>query len=153
MIIGNMQDDISDVELKQRWRLYWIHCVFEFSNIKLQQMSWVEGNDANWPTAEGWPSSFDECMSAYFDNLALDNGYAKAVEDGNVSLVEANKAKAFSKLAYTYLEPSEDPVEILEDEEWKEIVVLAKEFWDYLKATVTSQREIDLIKQLESGFC
>ena len=152
MLMGNMQDDISDVELKQRWRLYWIHCVFEFSNIKLQRMSWIEGEDANWPNDEGWPSSFEECISAYFDNLALDDGYDKAVESGNISKEEAIKADAFTKLAYTYLEPSEDPAEILEDEEWLEVVSLAKEFWDYLKRSVSSNREIALIKKLEQEY-
>lgn len=147
-----MQDDISDVELKQRWRLYWIHCIFEFSNTKLQRMSWVEGSEANWPNDEAWPSSFDECMSAYFDNLALDDGYEKAVTQGNVSKQEADKAAAFNKLAYAYLEPSEDPEEILQDEAWLEVVALAKALWDYLKSSVRSQREMDLIKKLENGF-
>lgn len=153
MIMSNMQDDISDVELKQRWRLYWIHCLFEFSNEKLQYMSWVEGADANWPLGEDWPSSFDECISAYFDNLALDDGYEKAVKQGNVSQAEADKAEAFNKLAYAYLEPSEDPKEILEDEAWLEVVTLAQEFWNYLKQTVRSQREMDLIVKLEEAFC
>ena len=147
-----MQDDISDVELKQRWRLYWIHCLFEFSNVKLQHMSWVEGSHAKWSNEEGWPSSFDECQSAYFDNLALDDGYDKAVASGNVSQDEADKADAFNKLAFAYLEPSEDPVEILADEDWLEVVTSAKEFWNYLKGSVTSQREIDLIQKLEKEF-
>jgi len=151
--MGNMQDDISDVELKQRWRLYWIHCIFEFSNTKLQGMSWIEGSDARWPNDEAWLSSFDECNSAYFDNLALDDGYAKAVAAGNVSQEESDKAEAFTKLAYSYIEPSEDPAEILEDTQWLEVVALAKVFWNYLKSTVSSQREIDLIKKLEKDYC
>ena len=76
-----LTEDISDVELKQRWRLYWIHCIFEFSTIKLQKMSWVEGPEAIWPNDEVWESSFGECMSAYFDTLALDDAYAKAISD------------------------------------------------------------------------
>jgi hypothetical protein len=152
MLMGNMQDDISDIELKQRWRLYWIHCIFEFSNIKLQRMSWVEGSYAHWPDEEGWPSSFDECMSAYFDNLALDDGYEKAVALGNVSNEEATHAEHFNTLAYSYIEPSEDPEEILAEQEWQDIVSVAKEFWDYLKVTVSSQREIDLIKSLETKY-
>ncbi len=152
MLMGNMQDDISDIELKQRWRLYWIHCIFEFSSTKLQHMSWIEGAEADWPNGEAWPSSFEECISAYFDNLALEDGYDKAVEAGNVSQDEADKASAFNKLAYFYLEPSEDPQEILEDEEWMEVVALAKELWNYLKTSVTSQREIDLIEKLEKDF-
>lgn len=147
-----LSEDISDIELKQRWRLYWIHCIFEFSNTKLQKMSWIEGAKANWPNEEGWPSSFDECMSAYFDTLALDDAYIKAIQAGNVSQDEANMAHSFHMQALLYDEPSEDPESILEDPEWMEVVESAKSFWDYLKTTVTEQREIDLIKKLEKEF-
>lgn len=147
-----LTEDISDVELKQRWRLYWIHCIFEFSTVKLQKMSWVEGPEAIWPDGEVWESSFGECMSAYFDTLALDDVYAKALAAGNVSQEEANRANTFHMLALLYDEPSENPDEILNDPEWMEVVESAKEFWDYLKSTVTSQREIDLIKKLEQEF-
>ena len=146
------QADISDVELKQRWRLYWIHTIFEFSNLKLQEMSWIEGENASWGDAEVWYSSFDECISAYFDNLALDDQYAKALLAGNVSEEEAQTAASFTTLAYAYLEPSEDPKEILTDPEWLEVVSLAKVFWNYLKTTVTSEREITLMQSLEKEF-
>lgn len=138
-------EDISDLELKQRWRLYWIHCIFEFSNIKLQKISWIEGSEA-------WPSSFEECFSAYFDDLALDDAYIKAIKAGNVTVEEANRANAFHSLAYVYLEPDDNPEMILEDLEWMEVVESAKEFWDYLKGTVTSQREIDLMDKLEKEY-
>jgi len=148
----NLTQDISDIELKQRWRLYWIHCVFEFSSIRLQKMSWIQKSQATWPDGEIWHSSFEECISAYFDNLALDDAYEKAILQGNVSQEEADKAKAFHTLAYSYIEPSEDPQEVLDDAEWIEIVHLAKEFWDYLKTSVDSQREIDLMQKLEKDF-
>ena len=148
----NLTQDISDVELKQRWRLYWIHCIFEFSNIKLQKMSWIQSSDTIWPNDEIWHSSFEECISAYFDNLALDDVYIKALEQGNVSKEEVEQATAFHILAYRYIEPSENPQEILEDEQWLEVITLAKEFWNYLKAHVTSQREIDLMQKLEKDF-
>lgn len=138
-------EDISDVELKQRWRLYWIQCIFEFSNLKLQRMAWIEG-------CEAWPSSFEACFSAYFDDLALDDNYIKAIKAGNVSQEEANAVNAFHTLAYVYGEPDDNPESILEDLEWMKIVELAKEFWTYLRATVTSQREIDLMNQLEKDF-
>lgn len=140
-----LTEDISDVELKQRWRLYWIHCIFEFSNITLQRMAWIEGS-------QEWPSSFDECMSAYFDTLALDDAYVKAIEAGNVTKEEAMMAHSFHMLALLYDEPSENPEMILNDSEWLKVVESAKEFWDYLKRTVTSQREMDLIKKLEKDF-
>lgn len=145
----NLQADISDVELKQRWRLYWIHCIFEFSNVKLQEMSWVQGAEANWPNGEVWESSFEECMSAYFDNLALNDAYEKAIECGNVSQEEANQANTFHTLAVFYDEPDDNPETILQDPEWLEVVTSAKEFWQYLKKTVSSQREIDLMSKLE----
>lgn len=148
----NLHNDISDVELKQRWRLYWIHCIFEFSNINLQKISWLENSETIWPEDEVWDSSFEECISAYFDNLALDDAYVKAIKEGNVSQEEADKANKFHMLAYLYIEPSEDPMDILEDEEWIEIVRSAKVFWDYLKENVSSQREIDLMSKLEKYF-
>ena len=145
----NLQADISDIELKQRWRLYWIHCIFEFSNAKLQEMSWVQGSDADWPNGEVWESSFGECISAYFDNLALDDAYEKSVQCGNVSKEEAEKASTFHTLAVFYDEPDENPETLLKDPEWLEVVASAKVFWDYLKSTVTSQREIDLMNKLD----
>ena len=145
----NLQADISDIELKQRWRLYWIHCIFEFSNAKLQEMSWVQGSDADWPNGEVWESSFSECISAYFDNLALDDAYEKSVQCGNVSKEEAEKASTFHTLAVFYDEPDENPETLLKDPEWLEVVASAKVFWDYLKSTVTSQREIDLMNKLD----
>jgi len=147
-----LSEDISDKELKQRWRLYWIQCVFEFSNIKLQKMSWIEGSEADWPDDEGWPSSFEECLSAYFDNLALYDAYVKAIEAGNVSKQEADKAHDFHQLAYLYDEPGENPEDILHDAEWIKVVESAKKFWDYLKVSVSSQREIDLMKKLEKDY-
>ena len=147
-----MQEDISEKELTQRWRLYWIHCIFEFSNTKLQEMAWIEGSEAAWPNDEDLSSSFEECNSSYFDNLDLYGGYVKAVECGNVSKDEAEKANTFHTLAALYDEPGENPEEILKDPEWREVVASAKEFLDYLKATVTSEREISLMKKLEKDF-
>ena len=141
-----LQDDISDIELKQRWRLYWIHCIFEFSHIGLQKSSWVEGSKA-------WESSFSECMGAYFDNLNLYAGYENALKSNNVSQKEANEVNTFHTLAYLYEAPNQEAQTILEDEEWLEVVEVAKVFWDYLKLHVTFTREIELIKSLEKEFC
>ena len=148
-----MQEDIIEKELTQRWRLYWIHCIFEFSNTKLQEMAWIEGPEANWPNNEDLSSSFEEYNSSYFDNLDLYNGYIKAVERGNVSKDEADRVNAFHTLAALYDEPSDNPEDILKDSEWMEVVESAKDFWTYLKTTVTSEREIDLMKKLEKEFC
>ena len=148
----NLTEDISDIELKQRWRLYWIHCIFEFSNSSLQRMSWTQCSEVSWPDNEPWESSFEECTSAYFDNLSLYDEYEKAIEMGNVSKEEAEEAKVFHALAYSYIEPSEDPKEILQDVEWIQITEEAKAFWRYLKNTVSSQREITLMNQLEKDF-
>ncbi|UCN01504.1 hypothetical protein LCX93_06185 [Sulfurimonas sp. SWIR-19] len=152
MLMANLQDDISDVELKQRWRLYWITTIFEFSNLKLQEMAWVYPQTAKWPEDEVWSSSFDECISAYFEILALDDAYEKAVRHANVSKQEADHAKKFHQLAAFYMEPDANPQEILQDEEWLRVVSAAKEFWEYLKKNVTSQREKDLMNNLEKKF-
>ncbi|MDF1877600.1 hypothetical protein JHD47_07185 [Sulfurimonas sp. SAG-AH-194-L11] len=139
------QADISDVELKQRWRLYWINCIFDFSSLKFQELSWVNHS-------KKWPSSFDECNAAYFDNLGLYKGYAQAIQAGNVSEIEATKASPFHDLANFYDVPSQNPQEILKDEEWLEIVAAANVLWDYLKSTLTEPREVERIAKLEKEF-
>ena len=144
-----MQDDISDLELKQRWRLYWIHSIFEFSNIKLQELSWIQGSKADWPNEEVWESSYQECISSYFDTLGLYDAYEKALKSSHISHEELDAAREFHTLAAFYEEPSQDPEIILKDEEWLELVASAKEFWEYLKNRVTSPREIELVQKLE----
>jgi len=139
------QADISDVELKQRWRLYWINCIFDFSSLKFQELSWVNNS-------EKWPSSFTECNAAYFDNLGLYKGYEKAIQAGSVSKEEAQKASLFHDLANFYDEPSMDPKDILSDEEWLEVVEAAKVLWTYLKETLTQAREVEHMEKLEKEF-
>ncbi|MDF1884156.1 hypothetical protein JHD49_09410 [Sulfurimonas sp. SAG-AH-194-C21] len=139
------QADISDVELKQRWRLYWINCIFDYSSLKFQELSWVNNS-------QKWPSSFAECTSAYFDNLGLYKGYAQAIAAGNVSEVEAQKASTFHDLANFYDEPSQNPRDILGDEEWLEVVEAAAILWVFLKDTLSEPREIQLIEKLEKEF-
>jgi len=128
-----MQDDVSDIELKQRWRLYWIETIYEIANIESQKIS----------------TSFEELLSSYFDNLSLFNGYEKALQCGNVTQEEAQNVVLFHDLLYIYDEPNENFEDILEDEEWLNVVNAAQEFWNYLKVSVTSKREIDLINILE----
>lgn len=137
--------DISDIELKQRWRLYWINCIFDFSSLKFQNLSWVE-------RSKKWPSSFEECTSAYFDNLGLYKGYEKAINAGNVSKIEAQKASLFHDLVNFYDKPSQNPQDILQDEEWLKVVEAASILWIYLKTTLTQPRETILIQKLEKEF-
>jgi hypothetical protein len=144
--------DVSDVELKQRWRIYWLQTVFEFSSRRLQRMSWMEGESADWPDGEVWPSSFERSQEAYFDDLALDDNYEKAIQWGNVTQEEADHAQSFHQLLVFYDEPSDDPETIIADPEWLEVVEAAQAFWNYLKTTVTSQREINLMQKLEKDF-
>ncbi|MDQ7042516.1 MAG: hypothetical protein Q9M34_03190 [Sulfurimonas sp.] len=139
------QADISDVELKQRWRLYWINCIFDFSSLAFQEVSWVQKSSK-------YPSSFEECNAAYFDNLGLYKGYEKAIDAGNVSQAEAEKASHFHDLANFYDEPSQNPKEILQDEEWLEVVEAANILWVYLKETLTHPRETELIEKLQKEF-
>lgn len=66
-----MQDDVSDIELKQRWRLYWIYSIFELSNIRIQEVSWMKNDTKSLDEENIWSASFAESTSAYFDNLSL----------------------------------------------------------------------------------
>lgn len=147
-----LQDNISDIELKQRWRLYWIQTIFEFSSLKFQELSWLKISNPELSHSELWDSSLHESLSAYFDTLALDDAYEQAVAQANVTQEEAQRVKTFHHLIVFYDEPEEHLELVLQDSEWLEVVEAAKEFWDYLKESVTSQREIDLIKKLEKDF-
>ncbi len=147
-----LQDDVDDIELKQRWRLYWIYSVFELSNIKLQESSWMKSETQGVNEENIWSSSFAESSSAYFDNLALFEGYDKAVKYGNVTQEEAQNAAAFHALFCLYDEPSDNPADILQDEEWIEVTQAAKTFWRYLKNNTKSQRELDLVQELEKNY-
>ena len=135
-----LQDDINDIELKQRWRLYWLESVFEFSSTSMQKKLWKSNSD------------FKKCISAYFDDLALYDAYEKALKSQNVSKQEVEASKTFHTLAVFYDESEESPETILQDPEWIEVVEAAQEFWNFLKKTVTSQRELDLIENLEKEF-
>lgn len=152
MLMANLQDDVSDIELKQRWRLYWIGTIFEFANTNLQKIAWLNAVTAEWPDGEAWVSSYEELIEAYFDILALDDAYENALKWGNVSQEEADQAKEFHILAAFYTEPDNDPKSILHDEEWLEVTDAAKDFWHYLKENVTASREIELIQKLEKQF-
>ena len=147
-----MQDDVNDIELKQRWRLYWIYSIFELSNIRLQEASWMKNGTKNLNEENIWSTSFAESTSAYFDNLSLFDGYEKAIKYGNVMQEEAQNAAVFHALLCMYDEPSDNPEDILQDEEWIEVTQAAKTFWNYLKNSVTSQRELDLVSELEKNY-
>jgi len=69
-----------------------------------------------------------------------------------VSEIEAQKASTFHDLANFYDEPSKDPQDILNDEEWLEVVEAAGVFWTYLKETLTHPREVERIEKLEKEF-
>lgn len=152
MLMTSLQDDISDIELKQRWRLYWLQTIFEFANINLQKMAWIQKENSDWPDKEAWESSFYECTSAYFDILALNDAYEKAVLWKNISKQEAEHAKKFHQLLVFYMEPSSDASDILADQEWLEVVNAAKEFWLYLRKYITAKRELELINELENKY-
>ncbi len=143
--------DISDIELKQRWRLYWIHCLFEFANPNLQRMAWIDPEQASWPD-EVWDSSFESCNDAYFEHLDLYDLYETALTQGNVSAEEVEHVKDFHNKALGYIEPDDNPEAILSDPQWIEVTQAAKTFWKYLKETVSSDREIELMNKLEREF-
>ena len=149
-MLGRIEEDISDTELKARWRLYWIQTVCEFAHLKLQQKLWIEGGV--WLDGAVWVSSFEECMEAYFDHLALDDGYKKVLQWGNVTPQEAHMAQTFTKLALAYIEPDENPLEILKDPDWIEVTIAAQHFWERLKATLTAPREITLVQKLQEAY-
>lgn len=115
-------------------------------------MAWLEGAEALWPDGEVFESSFENCMASYFDTLALDDAYEKAVAQGNVSKEEAEAAQTFHQLAYLYIEPDTHPEMILADEEWLEVVAYATMYWEYLKTVITEPREVALMQKLEKDF-
>lgn len=147
-----LQDDISEIELKQRWRLYWIATIFEFSHLDLQEKFWFSDSQLTRSKSELFSSSYADSYSAYFEILALDDAYEAALKSNNVSSEEAKNAQAFHNLLVFYDEPWETSELMIEDPEWRELVNTAQKFWNYLERTLTSQREIDLIKKMKKEF-
>lgn len=146
---------MSDTELRINWRLSWIASLYEFANPKLQYMSWVEGPSANWPKDLVWCSSPTECFCGYFDDLALgdrDGGYAKTIQEGLVSEEEASLVATFNSLAKKYNGPVDDPIKVLNDQNWKIVTREASLAWNQLRKIILEPIEIKKMEELERAF-
>src|SRR4051812_10666256 len=101
-------------ELRDRrdWRLLWLSSIQAFAD------------------ARGSGFSFTDCMSSYFDevNLGQPDAYEKRLEAGDVNSAEATAVRSFHSLVETYESPNADDLDdqtILQDPQWREIVVSA----------------------------
>ena len=146
---------MSNESHRINWRTRWLESVYEFANLKLQHMSWVEGPSANWSSGEIWCSSYSECFCKYFDDLSLteeSGGYKARVLEGLISSKEANLALNFHTAANGYSRSIDNDLFVIEDPNWKLVVDEAIELWLKLKNCLTSTNDSLVIKSLEQKF-
>lgn len=111
-------------ERRRNWRVNWLGSIQEFADGDGQRRMWLD------PTNTNPHFSFVECMSCYFDGLALsDGGYSWARIQGLVSDPESAAVQSFHALAEAYRSPSSDYDHraILDDPSWAEVVAAAKQ--------------------------
>ncbi|MES2652717.1 MAG: hypothetical protein V4663_13325 [Bacteroidota bacterium] len=138
-------DDKQKVALRKRW----IETLFQFSHIEYQKQSWAG-------QYENHVNDYTEMVCSYFDDLNLDDGYLKFMEDGLTSDVEVNIWSSFhSNLnAYTSkienMKPSDQ--EIIKDSQWIELTNLAKLSWDEFKKNLRSDAEKQMVSDIEKQY-
>ena len=141
------KDQPSDEVLRERWRLNWLQCIQEISDLKQQKAMWLDPKNTN----PHW--SFSEYMCSYFDDCWLnddDGGYDRKVEDGWVNNEEIAAVAPFHNLFKVYQPPNNahhDDKAILNDPAWLKIVSLALDAQQLLKNLVSNDQELHSLIQ------
>lgn len=122
-----------------------IECLYEFASEEIQYY-WVHYH-------EDICVSYIECMCTYFDDLGLKEGLDKAVERNLISKAEASALHEFHAIAELYVPADEnDNAQILNDKQWKLVVIKAQKAWKAFKKLIINEEEVQLISDLESKF-
>jgi hypothetical protein len=112
-----------DPEFRRRWRLNWLWCLNEFSDIDLQRRMWLDPANRN----PHW--SYVEIMCSYFDDVIGERTYAALVAEGLISAEEATVVSVLHTLLDSHEAPGGDDwnaVRLLADPAWQAIVTEAK---------------------------
>ena len=139
-----------DSELRKNIRLRWFESLFELSHYNFQKKVWLEAG------VESYLSDYTEAVCKYFDDLDLGNGLEKFVSEGFISNQEANIFFEFHNQLEEYVDQTKKKglcdTEILEDIEWMNLTIYAKENWIKLKQVLNDKAEIDYVNMLENKF-
>jgi hypothetical protein len=111
-------------DIRRVWRLNWLGCLQEFSDVNEQRRNWLDPMSTN----PHW--SFVEIMSCYFDDALYGQGYAYLMSQGLVSQQEADAVATLHRLLERYKPPggaSYAHARILEDASWGEVTAAAAE--------------------------
>jgi len=133
--------------LRAAWRKQWFECLFEFASPALQRRSWVDGTGS-------WVSSFPECVTEYFDGLALDDesSYADRRDAGMISDAELQIVRRFHEIASSYEPPSRDDRVVLQDPKWAAVVREAKSAISQLRTQLSDPDELRQLADLEAEW-
>jgi hypothetical protein len=132
----------SDSELRKRWRLMWLQCVQEMSDLDQQKTFWLDPTNTN----PHW--SFVEYSCGYFDDCWLsdhDGGYQRKLAQGWMNDEEIAAVREWHRLFKTYRPPGGDDYNdkaILEDPKWLEVVRLAGEARQCLARILSDEQEL-----------
>jgi hypothetical protein len=104
---------------KDNWRERWLGCINELTSLDLQKKSWLDRTHTN----PHW--SFVEFMCNYFDDLAIDDNYKYALDNGWVTRQKYEIIKDWHEALDKYNSPNEDDYDneaILNDTKWLDIL-------------------------------
>ena len=125
-----MKPMIANEGLRRNWRRNWLSSIQELADDHTQRRLWLDRNVRN-------PHySFVECLSCYFDGLAVfddpatsGHAYAVAQAQGLVSADEAFTVEPLHAIFDAYEAPGNNQYDhqaILTDPKWEEVVAAAK---------------------------
>jgi len=139
-----------DIELRKNIRLRWLNSIFEFAHLDFQKKVWLEA------AFENYISDYSEAICQYFDDLDLDSGFEKFVDEGFATHEEYKILNEFHSELRSYTERPEkrnlSDKNILLDVEWIELTKMAKNCWEKLKSTITDPNEIMFMLELEKEY-
>jgi hypothetical protein len=93
-----------------------------------------------------------ECISRYFDDLNLRDGYEYALRSGLVNESESEIVSDFHELADRYYLGKSSAEDTLREPAWMAVVAEARRAWAILKADITNADEIAMMRELERDW-
>ena len=139
-----MMSPAGSAAYRDSWRAQWLGSIGEIGDIALQRATWL--NPAN-----GNPHySYAEYRCCYFDDLHLDEGYDRLIEEGFVTAAEAVAVSEFHALLSAHKSPTGgqyDHQAILADPKWLAVVQAGRAAADRLEPLLTDPGEIRHLRE------
>ena len=137
---------IMEDEMGENIRLRWLSSLFELSHIQFQRKVWFG-------LIEKYACSYTEAVCRYYDDLDLENDLKSFMEEGFINKTEYEIVNQFHKDLTSYIKKQEnkDVVEgnLVNDRTWIGLMDEGEKMWLMLKATITNEREIACVHELE----